>query len=143
MSNFGHMHVNCLTCIHVSVTCIHVSADTCQTIDMCDMFNMCFQMRKLSINTGSGHFGFGRRTLSAGFPHILCTGHYYFMTGGGSGSNDLINSNDFSCVPYHNRTLDVPTLLLVLGGNPHLPIEVRNHITSCVAVFIRESAHKL
>ncbi len=45
-----------------------------------------------------------------------------------------------SCVPYHNRTFDVSTLL---GENPHLPIEVRNHITSCVADFIRESAHKL
>ena len=45
-----------------------------------------------------------------------------------------------SKVPYHLRTFDVHTLL---GENPQFPMEVRLHITSCVAVFIKETAHKL
>ena len=43
----------CHTCLlsdmyRLTYMCLRTSADTCQTIDMCDMFNMCFQMRKLS-----------------------------------------------------------------------------------------------
>ena len=38
--------------------------DTCQTIDMCDMFNMCFQLRKLS-NT----FGMKEKSKEAEISH--------------------------------------------------------------------------
>ncbi len=43
-------------------------------------------------------------------------------------------------VPYHLRTFDIPTLL---GENPQFPMEVRLHIPSCVAVFIKETADKI
>ncbi len=50
---FPHLKT-CNTCLlsdmyRQTYMCPRTSADTCQTIDMCDMFNMCFQMRKLSI----------------------------------------------------------------------------------------------
>ncbi len=49
MSNMWHINTNrWLSWTHVR----HI--DTCQTIDMCDMFYMCFQMRKLSMSQCSG-----------------------------------------------------------------------------------------
>ena len=55
MSNIWHINTyRCLSCTHVHMSRTHVRhIDTCQTIDMCDMFYMCFQMRKLSSIKGA------------------------------------------------------------------------------------------